>query len=372
MNRWNEWLRELLFLPEQASSVAYEVDALHYFVIITTMLGALGVALMAAIFLIRYRDRDPAARSGRGASPHWEMSTPLKVGLIGMLIALFFWWWWRGLQDYVRIRVAPTDTEEIYVVAKQWMFKFSYPEGNSSVHALYVPAGQPIKLVMTSRDVIHDFYVPEFRVKQDIVPGLYTTLWFEAAEPGVYDILCAEFCGTHHSDMRGRVVVLPPSEYAAWLEGTTDVGAGEVERVAMGEDPDDDLRLVDLGRAVAGDHGCLRCHTTDGTAHIGPSFARLYNTTIPLESGELIVADEAYLTKSMMDPLAEIHRGYQPVMPSYQGLLEAGEVAVLVELIKALREGEQPDYPPAQAEGLPVYPEPLREAPSVSARRMSQ
>lgn len=356
----NEWLRELLALPEQASTVAQEIDTLHYFVIITTMLGATVVALMAAIFILRYREREDG--SERNRTQHWEMGTTLKVGLFGMLILLFVWWWWLGIQQYMRIQVAPKETDEIYVVAKQWMFKFSYPEGNSSVHTLYVPAGRPIKLIMTSRDVIHDFYVPEFRVKQDIVPGLYTTVWFEAPEPGTYDILCAEFCGTGHSEMRGSVVVLPPARYAAWLEGTTDRDAATVERAELARQPAKGLELVDVGRAVAVEHGCLRCHTTDGTPHIGPSFANLYGTIVPLADGGTILADEAYLTQSMMDPLAHVHRGYQPIMPSYKGLLQAPEVAALLELMKALREGIQPQYPSARAEGLPLYPTPTAPA----------
>jgi len=364
----NDWLRVLLGLPEQASTVAYEVDAFHYFVIITTMIGATAVALMAAIFILRYRNRADQAR--RKASPHWEMGLGLEVALIGTLAALFVGWWWYGINQYMRILVPPPDAAEVYVVAKQWMFKFSYPEGKGSVHTLYVPAGQPIKLVMTSRDVIHDFYVPAFRVKQDIVPGLYTTMWFEAPEPGVYEILCAEFCGTGHSEMRGTVVVLPPSEYAAWLEGPTHLADAVVERAELAQQPTERFAIVDAGRAVALDHGCLRCHTTDGTPHIGPSFANLYGSVIPLVDGGTIVADEAYLTRSMMDPLAQIHRGYQPVMPSYKGLLQPAEVAALLELMKALREGRQPQDPPAQAEGLPVYPNPIVEQPLESPERV--
>jgi cytochrome c oxidase subunit 2 len=251
----------------------------------------------------------------------------------------------------MRVRVPPPDAAEVYVVAKQWMFKFGYPDGKASVGTLYVPAGKPIKLVMTSRDVIHGFYVPQFRLKQDLVPGRYTTAWFEATTPGVYEILCAEFCGTGHSQMRGQVLVLSASDYEAWLEGSP-TGTS------------DGLDLVVVGSDVAARRGCLRCHTTDGSPHIGPSFAGLYGRTVDLESGAAVVADEAYLTASMMDPLAQLRAGYRPVMPSYKGLLPPAETAALLELIKSLRgEPVGPPHPPPQAEGRPAYPseqEPVR------------
>jgi cytochrome c oxidase subunit 2 len=335
----NEWLRELLVLPEQASTYATEIDMLHYFVISVTMLGAAAVAIVATYFVIRFR------RRGRpGPVPRFQMPMKIEGVLVGTLVLLFFGWWWIGLRQYMSVRSPPANTTEVYVTGKQWMFKFSYPGGKSSVGTLYVPVGQPMRLLMTSRDVIHSFYVPQFRVKQDLVPGRYTTAWFEATTPGVYEILCAEFCGTGHSQMRGQVVVLSAGDYQAWLEGAS---------------PGEGLDLVDMGEAVATDRGCLRCHTTDGSPHIGPSFAGLYGRTILLDDGGEVVADEAYLTKSMMDPLEHVRAGYRPVMPSYQGLLDPAETAALLELIRSLRaEHARPPYPPPQAEGIPVYRSP--------------
>lgn len=355
----NEWLRELLALPKQASTVAAEVDRLHYFVISITMLGAAVVGLVAFIFIVRFRHRDRS--DGQRSSQSFRIGIKTEIALITLLVVLFFSWWWIGIRQYMRIQVAPPDAIEIYVVAKQWVFKFAYPDGHASVRNLYVPAGRPVRLIMTSRDVIHDLYVPEFRVKQDIVPGRYTTMWFEAPEPGEYEILCAEFCGTNHSEMRGKVVVLPPRQYAAWRVGALELEGTTVDTSALAGQPSDGLDLIDVGVEVAAEQGCLRCHTTDGTPHIGPSFASLYGALVPLETGELIVADEAYLTASMMDPLAHIRRGYQPVMPSYKGRLSPGQTAALLELMKALREGHQLESPPAQAEGLPLYPS-LEEA----------
>lgn len=367
----NEWLREILLLPRQKSTVAAEIDHLHYFVIGVTMLGAVSVALIAAIFVIRYRE---SKRREGPQRPVREFFMPLKLefGLIAMLALLFFGWWWIGIRQYMRVRIAPPNPTEVYVMAKQWMFKFSYPEGNSSVHTLYIPAGRPIKLVMTSRDVIHAFYVPEFRVKQDIVPGRYTSTWFEAPEPGSYDILCTEFCGTGHSEMRGRVVVLSPEDYQAFLEGTREPRRPGIDRASDLVD-DADLRegpnLVDVGETVAAQQGCLRCHTTDGSPHIGPSFAGLFGRPVVLTNGRELIADEAYITESIMDPMEHIHQGFQPVMPSYKGLLEPGEVAGLVELIKSLRDADRPPfqptraYPPPAAEGVPLYPAPTQPEP---------
>jgi cytochrome c oxidase subunit 2 len=347
----NEWMRELLLLPPQSSTVAAEIDALHYFVISVTMIGAFAVGLVAFIFAVRFRRREGHER----AQQPFHLGVRREVALISVLAVLFIWWWWIGIAQFMRIKVPPPDATEIYVVAKQWMFKFSYPEGHASVSDLYVPAGRPIRLIMTSRDVIHDFYVPEFRVKHDIVPGRYTTLWFEAPEPGEYQILCAEFCGTNHSLMRGKVVVLPANEYAAWLAGQYTAGQREPDSaglVAPARAADD---LAEVGLAVAAEHGCLRCHSLDGTDHIGPSFAGLYETSVSLESGETVVADAAYLTQSMMDPLAQVHHGFQPVMPSYRGVLQPGQVAALLELMQSLREDPRIDNPQPQAEGLPRY-----------------
>jgi cytochrome c oxidase subunit 2 len=221
----------------------------------------------------------------------------------------------------------------VYVTAKQWMWKFTYLDGRASMDTLTVPVGRPVELMMTSRDVIHSFYVPAFRLKHDVVPGRYYAMWFEATMPGTYDIDCAEYCGLDHSRMLGTVRVLDAADYAAWLESTT---------------PGPETDLVARGRDVATRRACVACHTLDGQRHIGPSWVALYGSTVALRDGRRIVADETYLTRSMMDPSAEVVDGYQPVMPSYRGILDQPEVAALVELIKSLR-----DAPVAPSVTLP-------------------
>jgi cytochrome c oxidase subunit 2 len=338
----NEFLRLILFLPPQRSTVAEDIDKLHYFVILTTMAGAFLVSLVGAVFLIRYRrrsmdlhERHPSAGK---RPPIW-----LEVIAVVGLFALFVLWWALGTRKYVALRVSPANTMDVYVTAKQWMWKFAYPEGNHSIAALYVPAGRPVKLIMTSRDVIHSFYVPDFRIKQDVIPGRYTTVWFEATAPGTYQILCTEYCGTGHSIMRGEVIALDPGDFERWLGGADFTAAlsGPVYTPPASPEeaaPKEMLSLVRMGERVAAEQGCLRCHTTDGSSHIGPSWAGLYGSIVPLAGGGEAVVDEAYITESMMDPAAKIHRGFQPVMPSYLGRIRSPETAAIIEFIKSLRE----------------------------------
>jgi cytochrome c oxidase subunit 2 len=336
----NELMRELLFLPEQASTIAREIDWLHYFVIITTMLGATAVAAFVLIFIIRYREGTPRAEERH--VPLHGMPLWLEISLFGGLLLLFIVWWVIGFRQFVRISEPPVNSMTVYVTGKQWMWTFAYPDGTGSNGVLFVPANRPIKLVMTSRDVIHSFFVPQFRVKRDVVPGRATTMWFEAERPGRYPIYCTEYCGMGHSTMRGEVVVLAQADYERQREGLTRLAiAPPVPRAPTipGEAvPRQPLSLAAMGQRVAIDAGCLRCHTIDGTPHIGPTFAGLYGAEVLLERGGPVVADEAYLTSSMMDPAAQIHRGFQPVMPSYQGLLSGPEIGALVEYIRSLRD----------------------------------
>jgi len=336
----NELLRWLLFLPLQRSTVAKEIDELHYFVISVTLAGSVLVFLMAAVFVIRYRrPSDEVPRPNVHAAEHYP-AVLYELGILIALMVLFLVCWVIGSRQYVRLRLAPDNALEVYVTGKQWMWKFAYPNGKRGVSVLYVPAHRPIKLVMTSRDVIHSFYVPEFRIKQDVIPGRYTTEWFEATAPGSYQILCAEYCGTAHSEMRGHVVALEPDEYERWLEDKAPLAEARATspEVTGGEPSVPMPSLVDEGARVAAELGCLRCHTTDGSAHIGPTWAGLYGSLVPLENGGQTIADEGYITESMMDPLAKVHRGYQPRMPSYFGRVRPTETAAIVELIKSLRD----------------------------------
>lgn len=339
----NEFLRKFLFLPHQQSTFARPLDGLHYFVILTTMAGAALVTLAGGYFVIRYRRRlgeQSTANPYAAARPHFLWKISALVGLI----VLFLVWWAIGVRQYVIMRTAPLQTVDIYVTAKKWMWKFGYPTGARSIARLYIPVNKPVKLIMTSRDVIHSFYVPEFRVKQDVVPGRYTTMWFQAVATGRYPVFCAEYCGTGHSMMRAEVVVLSAEDYDRWLAGEEPPrlapSGPRYEEPQLGltdAAPVEPLSLVRQGERVAAESGCLRCHTLDGSPHLGPTWAGLYRAMVPLADGTEVVADEAYLTESIMDPTAKMHRGYPPLMPSYLGKLGAGDVAAIVELIKSLR-----------------------------------
>lgn len=322
----NELLRRILFLPPQASTVAPEIDRLHYFVIGVTMFGAVVITVVGVWFVIRYRARTkevPREHPG-GAPPRW-----LEAAIVAGLLGLFCFWWVIGYVQYVRLRVPPEDSLDVYVTGKQWMWQFAYPEGGRSISTLYVPTGRPIRLMLTSRDVIHSFYVPEFRVKHDVIPGRYTVLWFTVPNPGTFNIFCAELCGVGHSTMRGQVVALSPESYARWLESDRPNAEGHA-----GAEASD---LVRAGEDAAARLGCLRCHTLDGTPHIGPTWAGAYLSTVPLQGGGTVLADPPYLTESIMDPRVKIRAGFAPVMPSYHGLITPTETAAILELMKAVR-----------------------------------
>ncbi len=374
----NELMRRLLFLPEQASTIARDIDWLHYFVIVVTMLGATGVAAFVLYYIVRYRE---SAHRGGDQPPDPRrfhapggLSLRFELAVFGGLLALFVLWWVIGFRQFIRIAEPPPNSLTVYVTGKQWMWSFAYPDGSGSNGVLFVPAGRPIRLVMTSRDVIHSFFVPPFRVKQDVLPGRSTAMWFEAPTPGRYPIYCTEYCGTGHSSMRGEVVVLSAADYDRTLEGLARLriagplrGASSVPGAAVPAEP---LTLAEMGQRVAADAGCLRCHTADGTPHIGPTWAGLFGATILLEGGGRVIADEAYLTSSMMDPAAQLHLGFQPVMPSYQGLLTAAQIGALVEYIRALR--DEPRVPGAMPLPEPVpgpvplvhpLPDPTRGGP---------
>lgn len=359
----NEILRQILFLPPQESTVAREIDSLHYSVILVTIFGAAAVAALAAYFLLRYRRSAGRGRFGTdqdeehmpGGVPYW-----VEISAIAVLLVLFVSWWVVGFRQFVMLETVPRNTIQIYASGKQWMWTFAYPNGGGSNGVLYIPANRPVTLVLSARDVIHSFFVPEFRVKKDVIPGYVTTLWFEAKNPGVFRVFCTEYCGEGHSTMRARVVALPEPEYLEAIDQLPRLSietAEYTEPAVVGRLPGESVTLAKMGERVAVTHGCMRCHTADGAPHIGPTWAGVFDAPIPLESGGTVRADPSYLTESMMDPLAKIRAGFEPLMPSYQGLLSAAETGALIEYIRSLSKGGQdvrssplarPNTPPVQ------------------------
>lgn len=343
----NEFFRKLLFLPEQASTSAAGIDQLHYFVISSTMLMSLGLFLVSILFFVRYR-----RRSAHQTTPHIEPSHLVEAGFVGVPLALFLLWFAIGFKQYVEMENPPADAMDVYVMGKKWMWKFNYPDGPNSINVLRVPANRPVRLLLTSQDVIHSFFVPEFRMKKDVVPGRYTQTWFTATKPGKYQILCTEYCGAGHSIMRGEVIVMTPADYEQWLTDLKTGVAGKQDGLNTPlENVPPMVNLAAQGQRLAVEIGCVKCHSVDGTQHIGPSWFNMYGRTATFTDGTSLQVDEAYMTQSMMDPLAKVVAGYAPVMPSYQNKLAGPEVAALLEYMKSLH---QSDVLNVKQEG-PVY-----------------
>ncbi|HEY2406742.1 MAG TPA: c-type cytochrome [Polyangiaceae bacterium] len=319
-----ELLRRLFFLPRAATELARAIDALHFVVIGTTLLGSLAIAAAAIWLITRYRSDvvRPTPHQSARASREWL----LALAVVSAFLAA----WVVGYKQFLRFHEPAPNAFTVYVTAKQWMWKFTYPDGRSTTDILTVPEDQPLELVMTSRDVIHSFYLPGFRAKQDVLPGRYVTLSLGAARAGNYRISCAEYCGISHYAMSGELRVLPAREFQAWLE------AGS---------PDQNSSLVELGRTASARHGCFACHTDDGQTHVGPTWSGLFGSEVLLADGTRVLADAAYLTRSMMDPQAEIVAGFQPVMPTYLGSLPQPEAAAIVEYIRSLRRAEREPNP---------------------------
>jgi len=334
MNEINEFLRNLLFLPKQASEYARSIDHLHFFVFVSSMIGAWTVVATTLVFIVRYR-----RRRALQTTEHVDPKPIQEAVFVGVPLALFLAFFAIGYPQYVTLQTPPKDASDVYVMAKKWMWKFAYPGGPNSTDVLRVPVGRPIRLLLTSRDVIHSFFVPALRLKQDVLPGRYTQTWFQASEPGRYPIFCAEYCGLGHSAMLGELVVMPAGEFDSWMEQQrrTNHAAAQDEQPIASEDVDFRGNLLEQGRRVAVVQGCFKCHSVDGSQHVGPTWLDLYNRKVKLEDGRSVVADEAYLTRSMMEPNAEIVAGYKPVMPTFQGKLSAPEAAAIVEFIKSLR-----------------------------------
>ena len=313
-------LLDVLALPPEASTIAGDVDALHLVVISLTMIGSFGVAAIVALFVFKYRRKGAPT-----PTPKLEASDGHEWRVAASIFVLFISLWWVGFRQYVKMNTPPPDCTTVYVTAKQWMWKFTYDDGTSSNDVLTVPIGRPTKLIMTSRDVIHSFYVPSFRLKHDVIPGRYVTLWFEPTQLGDFDVFCAEYCGLSHSDMHGTVRVVSVEEYSQIMARAEADRSGSTDIVARGAE-------------VARSRQCLVCHATDDHPRTGPPWKNLYGSWQDLSDGRKVFVDDAYITRSMMDPNADVVAGYHPVMPSFAGSISEAETAAVVAYIRSLRE----------------------------------
>lgn len=340
------WMRQLLQLPVPNSDVARSVDQLHFFVLLTTLFGAVVAAGCTLYFVIRHHEREPRAVTRAISVPRkWEFAVAF------LLMSLFVSWWVLGFRQYLHINSPPRDSYEIHVTAKQWMWKFSYPDGKSSAGVLVVPERKPIRLTLTSRDVIHSFFIPALRIKADALPGRYTNLWFEADRAETLPVYCAEYCGLDHSRMLARVVVTSEEGFAHWNKGGTleavEQAIFELSERKIALRPTNGsknaLSLAAHGKRIAQRYGCLGCHengearTQGGFPHAGPSWVGLFGRTRHFEAGGARVADEQYLSRSIRDPLAEIVEGFPASMPTYQGQMDAEQESALIAYIRSLK-----------------------------------
>ncbi|MCX8072129.1 MAG: cytochrome c oxidase subunit II [Candidatus Binatia bacterium] len=318
--------------PERASTVAGEVDALYLFLVAVSGFFAVLIAALVVVFAIRYRRR---SEDERPAAIHGSLALELAWTIIpfGLAMIMFFW----GAKVYITLAVPPPDAMEVFVVGKQWMWKLQHLEGKREINELHVPVGQPIKLTMTSEDVIHSFYIPAFRIKQDAIPGRYTTAWFEATKTGTYHLFCAEYCGTEHAKMIGRIVVMEPAEYEAWLSGATTTA---VAAVPAAKPEDQQAAMAQAGAELFKKLGCVSCHRAQAGA-LGPSLAGLFGHNVSLQDGSTVVADEDYIRESILNPQAKIVAGYQPIMPTFKGLVNEEQLMQLIAYIKTGKAGTE-------------------------------
>lgn len=317
------------WMPPQGSTGAFAVDWAFYLTYYVSVFFFLVILVLTVTFVVRYRWR-------RGARPESGPSSHLAVELTWTLIptvvvvVIFA----VGLGGFMDISFAPSNAYEIQVVGQKWKWFFQYPNGYVDAD-LHVPEGQPVRLVLSSQDVIHSLYIPAFRVKMDAVPGRYTKMWFHATRPGEYDLYCAEYCGTGHSDMVARAVVHPAGQFEKWLES-----AGNWVQAVP---PAEAGRILTVGRPDgSGGRGCTQCHRVDGQAHVGPPLNGLFGHEVTLADGTRVVADENYLRESLIDPQAKIVAGYQAVMPTYKGRLKEREITAIIEYLKSIAGGRAP------------------------------
>jgi len=306
------WAGTPLF-PERASTMAGRVDAIYFFLLAVSVFFSLLIACLIVYFAVKYRRR---RERGIGEVAHGGSLLEIAWSVIPLLITIVCFGW--GASVFFAMSRPPDETLNIYVVGKQWMWKFQHLDGEREINELHVPVGRAVKLIMTSEDVIHDVFVPAFRVKADVLPGRYTSIWFQPTTPGRYHLFCAEYCGTRHSGMIGEVVVMDPSEYQTWLSGGAPEGS-----------------LAEGGSKLFASLACNTCHRPDAQGR-GPVLEGLFGKTVTLQSGETVTVDEAYVRESILNPSAKVTAGFQPIMPTFQGLVTEEQLLELIEYVKSL------------------------------------
>jgi cytochrome c oxidase subunit 2 len=299
--------------PERASTIAGEVDALYFFLVGLSVVMSVLIAALVVGFAVRFRRR---RADDVGAEVHGGLMLELAWTVVPFLIAMVIFFW--GAKVYFVMASPPQESLNIYVVGKQWMWKVQHTTGQREINELHVPVGRPVRLIMTSEDVIHNFSIPAMRVKADVIPGRFVQIWFEPTQAGTYQVFCAEYCGTQHSGMLGQVIVMEPNAYQTWMSGGAPEGS-----------------LASTGEKLFADLACNTCHHSDSSGH-GPVLQNVFGHPVQLEDGSVVTADENYLRESILTPEAKVTAGYQPVMPAFQGLVSEEQLLALIEYVKSL------------------------------------
>lgn len=314
--------------PQQASNFAGSVDALYFFILGVTAFFALLVVALVTIFAIRYRRRQA---DEVGTPVHGALVLEITWTIIPLALAMVMFYW--GATVFFAMATPPQNAMEIYTVGKRWMWKFQHVTGQREINELHIPVNTPVKLLIGSEDVIHSVFVPAFRVKMDAVPGKTTTLWFTATKAGKYHLFCTEYCGQKHSGMIGSVIVMEPGDFQTWLAG--------------GPAP---TNMAEAGEKLFTDLACITCHRDDDVGR-GPSLRGIFGATVQLQGGGTVTADEAYLRESIVNPQVKLVAGYQPLMPTFQGLVSEEQMNMLVAYIKSLA-----SRPAGAGAGTPAAP----------------
>ena len=313
------WQNFPLF-PPRASALAWQVDGLYFLLIAVSAFFTLLIFVLIFFFAVKYR---------REVHPHAvqiEGSLPLELAwtLIPLGICMIFFAW--GSLIYFQEARPPKGAMEVYVVGKQWMWKFEHETGQREINQLHVPVGRDVKVIMSSQDVIHSFFVPAFRVKQDVLPGRYTSTWFRPTKTGSYYLFCSQYCGTQHSGMVGEVIVMEPAAFQAWLSSNSGAAGS----------------LAANGQQLFQQLGCSTCHRFD-TQGRGPNLVGIFGKPVLLDDGRTVTADENYIRESILNPGAKIVAGFKPIMPSFQGQVSEENLAALVAYIKSLGQPQEKD-----------------------------
>jgi cytochrome c oxidase subunit II len=323
------WLTNFPLWPPEASTIASQMDALLFFMILISLIGLTIVVLLITSFSILYRrEKHPVAIQIEGST---LLEATWTIIPLGLFLIMFVW----GSLLYFRIYTPPANAMNIYVVGKQWMWKAEHPGGQHEIDALHVPTGRAVQLTLISQDVFHSFSIPAFRVKREAIPGRYTSVWFQATKPGTYHLFCTQYCGTNHSAMIGQIVVMTPDDFKKWLDGST---SGQ--------------SLAQNGERLFASLSCGACHNARPDAR-GPSLANVFGSKLRLSTGESVTADEAYLREAILNPSQHTTEGYTPIMPTYQGQISEDGVIALVEYIKNLNSNYRVDQTLTTTDLLP-------------------